>query len=374
MSASVSARIDEIQRQAAQASDLIPLAGGLPDARFFPKRHLGDAFHSALTRPRQALQYGWPEGEPELRDWVAARLRTRGADLGPEHVVITNGAQQAISLSAEVLFAEGNTVGLQAESYPGAIDILRALGLRFVSWRMPAHGYYLMPAMANPRGTAMSDDQRAQILERAGREGTPLIEDDAYAELTFDGQTARPLVADAPESVVHIGTMSKVLCPGLRVGWLATRHPELKSIVAKKQQLDLQAGSLTQRILIEYLKGDHYEGHLTRIRRAYARKAKLLRNAVLRNLPGFSVGEPRGGFSLWLEHKEPRFAAFDVPFLAAAIEAGVSFDPGSSFRINGNGRLSLRLCHSGVREEDIEPGVERLARAFQQVSLKLSAA
>jgi len=367
MSSPSSARIDRLQRRAASEESVIGLAGGLPDPRLFPRRDLGDALFRALHRPNEALQYGWPEGELELRKWVAARLGARGASLGPEHVIVTSGAQQAIALAAHVLFSAGQTVGLSDVSYPGAIDILRSLGLQLISWRDRACGYYLMPAIGNPDGQSMTEDERRDLVGRLALEGSTLIEDDAYVESRFDGRLARPLVADLPERVLHVGTLSKVLCPGLRVGWLATRHPALGRILAEKQQADLQAASLTQRIVVEYLRGFRFERHLLQVRRDYQRKAKRLRDAVLRELPEFRVDEPRGGLSLWLEHRDPVAGFDDLTLLAAAIRNGVSFDPGRSFRPLESRQLGLRLCYGSVPEGDLERGVTRLAEALREV-------
>lgn len=343
------------------------LGGGLPDPRLFPRRDLSDAFVRALHRPAGALQYGWPEGELELRHWVAARLRAAGADLEAKDVVITSGAQQAISLTARALFSPAMMIGLCDESYPGAIDMFRAWGLNIVPCHRAASGFYVMPTVANPGGQAMASDVRADLLRRAEVEGATIIEDDAYGDTRFAETRARPLVADAPDRVVHIGTLSKVLCPGVRIGWLATRHPGFSRILAEKQQADLQAPSLNQHIVAEYVSDGRFEHHVTRVRRVYERKARLLERAVRRFLPMFLLREPHGGFSLWLEHEDEQTPISDMTLLATAIRHGVSFDPGRSFRIRESRRLALRLCYGSVPEEDIDEGVARLAEALDYV-------
>jgi len=369
MSLSPSVRIDRFQRRAAQEPDIIALGGGLPDPSFFPTRDLGDAFFRALHRPNEALQYGWPEGEFELRDWIALRLRALGAAVGPKDVVVTSGAQQAISLLASAVFRSGQSVGMTDESYPGAIEVFRRAGLTLVPWHDRASGYYVMPSVGNPGGQSMPPSVRADLLRRLQREGSFLIEDEAYAESCFEGRRERPLLAELPESVVHVGTFSKVLCPGLRVGWIATKHPALQRILAEKQQADLQASSLTQRIVAEYVAGPRFDHHLERIRRGYERKAKVMRAAVLAALPGFRVQRPRGGFSLWLEHVDPEPYLDDLTLLNAAVRHGVSFDPGRSFRIRESKRLAFRLCYGAVAESLIERGVVRLAEAWAEVRM-----
>ena len=179
MSLSPSVRIDRFQRRAAQEPDIIALGGGLPDPSFFPMRDLGDAFFRALHRPNEALQYGWPEGEFELRDWIALRLRALGAAVGPKDVVVTSGAQQAISLLASAVFRSGQSVGMTDESYPGAIEVFRRAGLTLVPWHDRASGYYVMPSVGNPGGQSMPPSVRADLLRRLQREGSFLIEDEA---------------------------------------------------------------------------------------------------------------------------------------------------------------------------------------------------
>lgn len=359
-------RIDSLQRKAADEEDLISFAGGLPDPKLFPKRELSAAFTTAIGGPRpDALQYGWPEGQPELREWVAERLRARGAQLTADHVIITSGAQQAISILSALLFQAGETIGVEAESYPSALDVFRGRELKLSSWKRPARGHYVMPAVTNPRGTSWSDADRHDLLAAAEKRGAFVIEDDAYAETAFSGDIPRPLVADAPDLVFHVGTVSKILAPGLRVGWLATSRPELKELLKAKQASDLQAGTLAQEVLTEYLKTGHLESHLCRARKCYARKAKLLREAVRRALPEFDVSEPAGGFSLWLESERE---VSDVELLKVAIRHGVSFDPGSTFRLQKSAKLALRLCYSCIPEDDIDSGIERLARALCELA------
>lgn len=361
------ARLEDLQRAAAESPEVISFAGGLPDPRLFPKHELSEAFYSAL-HASQSLQYGWPEGEPELREWVAARLRRRGADVEAQHVLITSGAQQAISVAARSFLSAGDRIGLRDPTYPGALDIFRGLELELVSSTSPARAYYAQPAIENPNGNPLREFARRALLKAAQGASAIIIEDDAYAETIFDGRPARPLLAEDPERVLHIGTLSKILCPGLRIGWLVTRHPKFSELVSEKQQMDLQAAPLTQRIVIEYLRGGHLDQHLTRIRCDYARKARTLRKAIARHLPEFSVQEPEGGFSLWLEDRpgDPRVS--DLEWLSAAVQRGVSFDPGRSFRVWPSDRLALRLCYSSVAEDAIERGVRRLEEALRALS------
>lgn len=353
---------ERLTRRAAAKPGLISFAGGLPDPALFPKRDLAEAFLSALTaHGRVALQYGWPEGSGDLRDYVAGRLRQRGAQVDAEDVIITSGAQQAVLLALSAA-PQRRAIGVDAESYPGALDAFRAAGAELVSLEQRAPLYYVMPAVGNPRGQRMTEDERTALLHRARRHRGYVLEDDAYEGTSFDGVETRPLLADALERVFHIGTFSKTLCPGLRIGWLVPPRRLSAKALRRKQTQDLQANGLTQALLIEYLKGGRLERLKERARRRYRRKLGVLQAVVRRLLPDFRFTPPLGGFSLWLE-SERGFQ--ERALLRAAVERGVSFDPGSSFRALGRGKAALRLCYSAVPEGEIERGVERLAQALR---------
>jgi 2-aminoadipate transaminase len=356
---------DRLQRLAAARPDVISFAGGLPDPRLFPRRELIRAFVATVERPGgAALQYGWPEGVSGLRRYVAERLVERGARVEPDHVVITSGAQQAIFLALHAALRRGAAVGVEAASYPGALDAARAFGATLASIDESAQAYYVMPSLSNPSGQPLTVDRRRELLARARRERAIIIEDDAYADTVFSGRASRPLLADAPERVFHVGTFSKTLCPGLRVGWVVAPERYLRRILRAKQNNDLQANGLSQALVEAYLAGGTFEALKTRARRSYRRRAKRLGEAVRRYLPQFRFSEPSGGFSLWLESglRLDEDALYD-----AALRAGVSFDAGQAFRRAASPELCLRLSYSCVPEEQIEEGVQRLARALRTV-------
>jgi 2-aminoadipate transaminase len=354
---------DRLQRLAANRADVISFAGGLPDSKLFPRRQLVRAFIATIERPScSALQYGWPEGLIGLRRYVAERLVERGAHVDPSHVVITSGAQQAISLSLHASLRRGGVIGIEAESYPGALDAARAFGAKLTSLEDAAQAYYVMPGLSNPRGQAMVSAARRGLLERARRARACIIEDDAYAETVFSGRASRPLLADAPERVFHVGTFSKTLCPGLRVGWVVAPERYLRRILRAKQNNDLQANGLSQSLLEAYLEQGTFEALKARSRRSYARRAQRLAEAVRRYLPEFRFDEPCGGFSLWLESD---LRLTDDALFDAALGEGVSFDMGQAFRRVASETLSLRLSYSCVAEEQIVEGVRRLARALR---------
>jgi 2-aminoadipate transaminase len=357
---------EQSERAVAADPEVISLAGGLPNPGLFPREALKRAFSSALRDPScPALQYGWPEGSTRLRQFIAQALRARGADVKPECVLITSGAQQAINLALAATVRLGDFVGVERESYPAALEAIRATKAKVVGLEESVRAYYLMPAISNPRGLPLDAAVRHALLERSRKQKAIIIEDDAYGDTIFQGKPSRPLLADAPERVFHVGTFSKTLAPGLRVGWLVTPPQFTKEALAAKQTMDLQANSLAQTLLEFYLVGDRYARHLRRVQRAYAHRARQLGGEVHRKLPRFRFRAPAGGFSLWLESD---LQIDEDALYEAALKRGVSFDRGSSFLTSPSSSLSLRLSYSAVREADMAEGISRLSQALESVT------
>ncbi|HEY8078565.1 MAG TPA: PLP-dependent aminotransferase family protein, partial [Labilithrix sp.] len=242
-------RIERLQRASANARGVLCLAGGLPAEELFPRRAFAKAFERAVLRsPCGALQYGWPEGSEELRRWIAARLVARGAETSAEDVVVTAGAQQALAIAADLVGVSGARVGVDAETYPGALELLRARGAETVATG-DAACHYVVPGASNPRGLGVSAERRARVLAS----GKPIVVDEAYAELRFDGRLEPLFLTEARDRVFHVGTFSKTLCPGFRIGWLVVPRALRDATREAKRELDLQAGSLAQAIVERWL-------------------------------------------------------------------------------------------------------------------------
>jgi 2-aminoadipate transaminase len=221
-----------------------------------------------------------------------------------------------------------------------------------------------MPAVSNPSGFSLAEETRRELLAS----GLPIIEDDAYGDLRFGGPGARPLYAEAPDRVFFVGTFSKTLAPGLRVGWLVPPESRHEEALRAKRDADLQANGLGQAIVERYLREDDYLRRLEGLRKFYRRRAKRLAAAVRRELPGWRFRFPEGGFALWLEPDEPDCPGGEIGFLQAAVEEGVSFDPGSGFRPDRAAQpLALRLCFSALDPGDLDEGARRLARAWRRL-------
>lgn len=309
-----------------------------------------------------ALQYGWPEGSERLRGWIAERLRARGARVEPGDVLVTSGAQQALAVAAQVLLREGDAVEVGPASYPAALDLFRMHGARTAAAAPDARFVYAMPAVANPCGCALPEAERAALLAR----GATIVEDDAYADLRFEAGAPRPLLADAPDRVWHVGTFSKSICPGLRVGWLIPPPAQRAAALHVKQASDLEANRLGQAILEQFLPVHSFDAMLARARRFYRRRAERLARSLRRHLPSFRHPFPQGGFSIWVETD---VAGDEIALLERGLAEGVAFDPGHVFRPESPGGeaapIALRLSFSSLRDDEIDAGVQRLARAFR---------
>jgi 2-aminoadipate transaminase len=347
--------IDALLRSAAQREGIISFAGGLPAPETFPRQELAEAAEQATTGMGESpLQYGWPEGRPSLRQLIAGRLRARGAPVDAEDVHVTNGAQDALSLALEVLGA--TEVRVDFATYPGALDVFEAKGLRVVASQASPVSY-VMPAVHNPWGWTMTAERRAQALSAA-----VILEDDAYADLCFDSPAPRPLLADAPEKTFAIGTFSKTVSPGLRVGWLVAPRPWRAKLREAKARRDVQAGGLAQAMIEQLVMRGDFDERLERLRRHYrARCERLLE--LLPRLQGIRFGLPEGGFSVWVETER---VESDERLLARALVRGVAFDPGTMFRAEPEKHLTLafRLSFSAVPIEQMQEGIARLAAAL----------
>src|SRR5688572_28482434 len=289
--------IERLQRRSAEQPGVLGLAGGLPAAETFPVRSLGQALAGA---GRDALQYDWPEGRAGLREWVARHLREREVTVEPDEILITSGAQQPLDIALQVSTEPESSIGVPEACYPLALALFRARGMAPESKLVAEATEYCMPAVGNPTGLALEPAERVRLLARQ----RPILEDDAYGDLRFSRPLA-PLRASAPDRVFLIGTFSKTLCPGLRVGWLVAPQGFRELARRAKQLSDLQANTLAQAIVERYLEVEDFEERLVWLRTFYERRAHALVEALRRRVPGLRFREPEGGFSLWVEFDEP---------------------------------------------------------------------
>lgn len=343
-------RVVELQKQAAARDDVIGLAGGLPADELLPRAELARALTDVTASGDNALQYGWAEGTEQLRRWIAGRLAARGASVDCERVIVTAGAQQGLAIAARVL---GGSIAVGDATYAAAIDAFTRAGARVVAGGGDAR--YVIHGVSNPHGVELVD--RAALLATAG----PLIVDEAYAELRFDGRTPRPLLADAPERVWHVGTISKTIAPGLRIGWLIPPASQHATALEHKAAADLQTSSVTQAALARLVATVDYDAMLARARTAYRERAAALCDGLHRAAPGLSFREPEGGFSIWIETEH---TGDELELLRAGLEAGVMVDPGSAFRPEPRARIALRASYSNAPPARLAEAARRLANVL----------
>ena len=353
-------RVEQLQRQSSQSPGSLSLAGGLPAAHTFPLAALAKALGGTRN---DALQYDWPEGREALRRWVAGRLRDRGADVCADDILLTSGAQQALDIAVRLTLPDGpRKFRVPDACYPGALEMFSSYDCELVGAASEAHLEYTMPVIENPTGRSLSPRRRTKILGQSHW----ILEDDAYAELVFDGAMPPPLLAEARERVLYVGTLSKTLCPGLRIGWLVTPPGLREGARRAKAAADLQGNTFAQSVVERYLAQEDYDARLASLRTLYAQNADALMTALKRHLPHCHFEAPRGGFSLWVTLPETRD---EVELLQAAIARGTGFDPGADFQRNREQKpCAMRLSFSSLAAHDMDEAVKRLAEAFRDVS------
>lgn len=355
---------------------MLSLAGGLPAADCFPVVRLREAAVEALASAGPmgvaALQYGPTEGDASLRDELGRRC---GVDA--ERVLVTAGSQQALDLVARVLLDPGDVVVVEQPGYVGAIQALRACEPRLVGVPVDRDGLrtdalaaalagglrpklvYTVPDFQNPTGAVLAPGRRVELAALADRYGFLVVEDDPYGELGFDGAARVAPVASLSDRVIRLGTVSKVLAPGLRVGWAVPPAELLAPLVRLKQAADLHTSSLGQRVADLVLRDTAFMAtHLGTIRRAYAERAAALLDA----LPPGLVAEPaRGGLFLWATAP----AGTDAVELArAALDHGVAFVPGSAFDLDDTPGPALRLSYASWEPPVLAEAGRRLGAAL----------
>jgi 2-aminoadipate transaminase len=348
--------IDRLLRMA-RSPGIVSFAGGLPAPETFPRDAMVEASARALSQLSQStLQYEWPEGRRELREQIARRLRARGAKVDAEDVLITSGAQDALRLALDAV--RPGEIEVDAATYAGAIDLFEALRIRATA-RERSPVCYVMPAVHNPWGWSSTPLQRAAALSAEW-----VIEDDAYAELRFDGGPPTPLLAEAPERVFHVGTVSKTLSPGLRIGWLIAPRPWQRRVRELKAAHDIQASGLSQAIVEHLMMSGTYDERLVRLRAFYSQRCDAVL-ALLPRIPRVRFSVPVGGFSIWVETEVKES---DEALLRRALSHGVAYDPGILFRpeVGSNERRGLRLSFSSTPMSEISLGIDRLGQTIDE--------
>lgn len=382
--------IRALAQRLAGRSDIISFAGGMPSPATFPQEAFSRAFESVMRHDgAAALQYGPTPGYAPLRDWIAQSLSGPGHPVAAEQVLVTSGSQQGLDLVGRVLLDPGDTVAVETPTYLGA---LQALGQYFPRWlplpgdagglvpepaeRMlqqarqagaPARMLYAIPSFQNPTGRTLSLERRIALVQACRRLQLPLIEDDPYGALDHAGATHTTCLSLDGANVLYLGSFSKVLSPGIRLGYIVAPREVARRLEQAKQASDLHSSSLLQRLVFEIVKDGFLPGHLARCQALYRRNAQALQAALERHLTGLAQWTPAaGGMFQWLEFR-PEVDAGEL--LERALAAGVAFVPGAPFYAEHPRANTARLCFSTGTAADMETGVATLARLVREPPL-----
>jgi len=363
--------------------EIISLAGGLPAPELFPIDQYRRAFEWVLeTNGSAALQYGPSEGYAPLRDYLAQRMTRMGIPANASDVLVTNGSQQGLDLVAKIFLNPDDAVCLENPSYMGAIqafdsyqasyvivpmdeDGMQSQELDAILQRQPCKFIYALPNFQNPSGRTMSRERREVLVDTAKRHGVPIVEDDPYGELRFEGEAPPSLRSLWPEGVIYLGTFSKILAPGFRLGWIVTPTELFDDVVFGKQPADLHTSTATQMATYEVCRQDGFlDEHIEKIRETYRHRRNVMLKAMDEHFPeACHWTRPEGGLFVWAE-VPPSIDTRDL--LAEALEENVAFVPGQSFHADRGGRNTMRLNFSNVPPDRIEEGIARLGRAIKR--------
>ena len=369
---------------------IISFAGGFPDSAMFDVAGLQSAVSEALTHEAgAALQYGATEGYGPLRSGIAEFMASKGMACAPEGLIVTTGSQQALDLLAKVMLDEGDNVIVEGPTFLATIQCFRLYGAQLVSAPVDAQGVqvdlleqlivqhrpkmiYLIPTFGNPSGGLLSLERRLKVLELAVRHQVLVVEDDPYGDLYF-GEAPPPSLLALSEQVpgsrdwlAYCGSLSKVLSPGLRVGWLAA-HPELLARATMcKQFSDAHTSTFAQATAARYLQAGRMPATLAQVRRVYAERAQAMGQALERELgEAVSFTQPQGGLFFWAQLTGAGGRSRDAgAFAKRAIEQGVAFVPGAPFYAENPDTSTFRLSFATADVGKIEQGVKRLACAL----------
>jgi 2-aminoadipate transaminase len=376
-----------------QRPEVISFAGGLPAPEVFPVKRFQEACRTVLEQHGpQALQYGPTEGYEPLREMIAQNIARYGILAKAENVLITSGSQQALDLIGKLLINSGDRVLVEAPTYLGAIQAFNVYGAQFISVPLDGNGMrtdqlesslrispkfmYILPNFQNPAGVTLSEERRHELILLADKYGIPIIKDDPYGQLRYEGEHIAPLVVLDRENlrrdngftlgnVIYLSTFSKTLAPGIRLAWIVAPDDVISRLVLLKQAADLQTSSFIQMVAYEVAKDGFLDQHVKLIRQVYRERRDAMLNALEEFFPAeVKWTHPKGGLFLWVT--VPKHVDCRLLFRAALAE-DVAFVPGDCFYANDalEGCRHMRLNFSFSEPEQIREGVRRLSVAVK---------
>lgn len=367
--------------KAAQNPSMISFAGGLPALELFPDQVLQRCFQRVFEEQgKLALQYAQTSGYPPLRQWLAQQHKRRDKQVAAEEIVVTTGSQQGLSLLAQTFLDPGDVVFVETPTYLGAIQAFQSFRARMIMIPCDSQGIipeelektleeftpkflYLIPNYQNPSGRVMGLERRLELLRVAQAYDLLVIEDNPYGHLRFEGE-AIPDLIELGDNVIYLGTFSKILAPGLRVGYVVANPDIINHLCLTKEGVDLHSNNLTQRAVFEYLKEGLLPEHILDLQALYRER----RNAMVQAIEKYIGDEvemivPSGGLFLWARFKKIENS---FEYVQKTIRQNVLYVPGTVFYPDGRVTSEVRLNYSCSALETIEEGIQRLARAMRE--------
>jgi DNA-binding transcriptional MocR family regulator len=374
--------MDEMYRHS-QARGLIPLSVGYPSDELFPFDQMREAMAEALeSHDSSALQYTDIAGLPELVEQVVALSAAREAPEKPDHLLITTGARQGLTLAARAVLRPGDVAACESPSFMGVLESLRSAGARVLPIPVDEKGLdtdaleellgrqeirllAIQPRCHNPTGSDLSAERRVHLLELARRHGFFILEDGIYADLRFEGEDPGSLRREAPSHVIYVDSLSKLVGGGLRVGWVASSGPVRERLLYEKRADDMHTATLTQLALARFLAAGEYAGHLERARAFYRERRDALVEAATNHLSGLAtVPTPAGGGHLWLTLA---VSVDEGELMTESVRHGVTFVPGPAMLPEPGSGINLRLSYGFLDPDKLAEGARRLGRAIRAV-------
>jgi 2-aminoadipate transaminase len=373
--------------------EIISFAGGLPAPEVFPLERFREASNTVLENfGPQSLQYSTTKGHRPLREMIARHISRFSSEVSADNVLITSGSQQALDFVGRLFVNRGDFIVVESPTYVGALQAWNAYGAQYIPVRADEHGMivdeleaalrvgpkfiYVLPNFQNPSGSTLSLERRMQLVRIADKYGVPIIEDDPYGQLRYEGEHIPSIVALDSEyrgpngghysgNVIYLSTFSKLLAPGLRLGWVIAPAEVIQKLVLSKQAADLHTSSFNQYIAFEAAKGGFLDEHVKLIRATYKERRDVMIEMMEEMFPAsVSWRKPKGGMFLWSILPEGMDSS---EVLKRAVEKKVAFVPGEAFHPIGGGKNTMRLNFSYSSPETIREGITRLGGTLKEL-------
>jgi 2-aminoadipate transaminase len=365
-----------------QMPEVISFAGGLPAPELFPIREFEEASRHVLNTDGQtALQYSLTEGLLPLREALSEKMQKYGVPAEPHNIMLTNGSQQALDLIGRIFIDEGDVIVTGKPTYLGALQAFKVYSPRIEAIPVDDEGMqvdkleqvlkkakpkfiYVLPNFHNPMGVTLPLERRTRLIQIAAKYGTPIVEDDPYGELRFEGEDITPIVVLHKENVLYLSTFSKTLAPGIRLGWVVAPEQIIRKLVQAKQATDLHTSTFIQMIANDIMRRGILKAHSKVIKTAYGERRHIMTSSMEKHFPkGVTWTKPVGGLFLWARTPEH---VNTMDLLETAVEEKVAYVPGCVFYPDGSGLNTMRLNFSNATPDKIREGIKRLGRVLEK--------